>query len=125
MSYAGPPSICIAPDDLRVVAEALKLRLPLRGAETRRVARMHELLERSSELGRAMTQQTHCGRVHCQGSHGAGDLMADTATLQHAFAAYASLVRAVADEYRGVVDGVPSRFDRTIDAESAPLSVAS
>ena len=105
MSYAGPPSICIAPDDLRVVAEALKLRLPLRGAETRRVARMHELLERSSELCRTLTAQTHCGRVHCHGSHGAGDLLADTHALQSALAAYASLVSAIADEYRAVVDG--------------------
>ena len=125
MSYAGQPSICIAPDDLRVVAQALMLRLPLRGAETRRVARMHELLERSSELGRAVTAQTHCGRVHCQGSHGAGDLIGDTDALQRAFAAYASLVQAVAAEYRGVVDGVAPRFDFVIDAESAPLSVAS
>jgi len=125
MSYPGPATVCIAPDDLRVVAQALMLRLPLRAAESRRVSRMHELLDRSSELARAVVAQTHCGRVHCQGTHGAGDLVADTDALQVAFAAYASIVQAIAEEYRSIVDGVPLRLDRVADAGPAQLSVAS
>jgi hypothetical protein len=115
MSYAGQTSIRIAPDDLRVVAQALMLRLPLRAAESRRLARMHQLLEVSSELGRAVGAQTHCGRVHCQGSYGAGDLIGDTETLASALVAYASLVHDVATEYRAIVDGSAPHFDRSAD----------
>lgn len=99
-------SIRIAPDDLRVVAQALLLRLPLRAPESRRLAYMNTLLAASTELGRSVTTHTHCGRVNCQGSHGIGDLLADTEALQSALATWASLVQEIANEYRGVVDGM-------------------
>jgi len=107
-----PPTTTIALDDLQIVAHAFLLRLPLRTPEARRVARLRELLEISSELGRQLAAQTHCGRVHCQGSHGTGDLHADTAALYGTLAAFGALTRAIADEYRHLVDeAVPPAFD--------------
>lgn len=105
MSYDGNMTVRIGLDDLRVVSEALMLRFPLRAPESRRVARMRELLECSGELGRAIGTQTHTGRVHCQGSHGIGDLSMATESVQSALVAWASLVQEIAAEYRGVVDG--------------------
>ena len=90
-------------DDLETASEAVMLRFPLRQAETRRLQRMSELLEAGSELGRVLTRHTQHALVHCRGSHGTGDLVADAHALYDALTTYAALVRDVADEYRSVI----------------------
>jgi hypothetical protein len=97
------PSVTITRDDLEIVAEAMMLRFHLRGSESRRVARMREQLATASELCRALNTHTHHALVHCQGSHGTGDLQADTAALYDALASFALLVHEVAGEYRATV----------------------
>jgi hypothetical protein len=104
MPDSTPPSVLIRHDDLRVAAEAMLLRLPLRTPESRRVAHCRALLDASAELARLMAAHTHCGRVQSQGSHGTGDLVADTEALYAALAAFADLVHDFAGEYRLVVD---------------------
>jgi hypothetical protein len=129
MTDNTPPSVVIHQEDLRVAAHAMLLRLPLRTPETRRIARVRELLDVSSELTRLMAAQTHCGRVQCQGSHGTGDLVAQTETLYESLAVFGALVQEIAREYRKVVapdaspslDGFPMLS--TAASASAPSAV--
>lgn len=100
-----PPSLAISHEDLLVAAHAAMLRLPLRAPETRRVARVRELLDASAEVARVLRAQVHTGSVHCQGTCGTGDLVAETEILYQALARFAGLVHETADEYRRVVDG--------------------
>jgi hypothetical protein len=108
----------ISHEDLRVVARAALLRLPLRAPETRRIARMRELLEASVELSRALAAQTHMSRVHCQGSYGTGDLLAETDALCESLDAFGALVAEIASEYRGLVSDAP-----TLDLLPEPAQV--
>ena len=95
-------SATIARDDLQVIAEAMLLRLQLREKESRRVARMRELIAASSDLSGALSVHTHHARVHCQGSPGTGDLIGESEVLFRALATFAGLVRDVAQEYRAI-----------------------
>ncbi|HKG94551.1 MAG TPA: hypothetical protein VKA84_21740 [Gemmatimonadaceae bacterium] len=90
-------------DDLETVSEAVMLRFPLRHAESHRIERMRELLDAASELNRALTQHTQHAVVHCRGSHGTGDLVADAGVLFDALATFGMVVRDVAAEYRSTV----------------------
>lgn len=99
-------------DDLAVLTEVAMIRLPLRAPEVHRLQRMQMLLDAEAELARAMAAHTHCGRVNFRGSHGAGDLGAETDAFFAALDRYAQLVRDVASEYR-----------RFVTAPSAPLDL--
>ena len=105
--------VVIEHDDMQVVAEAMMLRLQLRGSEARRIERMRQLLTTASDLCRALSAHTHHALVNCQGSHGTWDLERDTRELHDAFAAYGSLVRDIAREYRAVAReaAVPADFE--------------
>jgi hypothetical protein len=102
------PHPAIAPDDLDVLAEVAMMRLPLRAAESQRIEAMRVLLEAAAELSRALASHTHCALVNFRGSHGAGDLRAETDALSAALDRYARLVRETAAEYRRLVRD-PSR----------------
>ena len=86
--------------DLEAVASIAMLRLPLRGPECARAARMRTLLSAASELSRVLASHTHTMLVNCQGSHGTGDPTLVTAELTDALRRYSDLVRQTADEYR-------------------------
>ncbi|MDB4882106.1 MAG: hypothetical protein JWL95_872 [Gemmatimonadetes bacterium] len=88
--------------DLAVVAEAVTARFPLRAGEARRLARMRLLLASAADLNRTLATHTHRSLVHCQGSHGVGDIAVDTHALFEALGAYAALIRDTADAYRGL-----------------------
>ena len=87
-------------EDFAVVAEAVMARFPLRAGEARRLARVRELLTQSQELNRLLGAHTHRALVHCQGTHGIGDVAADSHSLFDALAAYSVLIRDIADTYR-------------------------
>jgi hypothetical protein len=121
-----PPTVTISHEDLLVAAHAMLLRLPLRSPETRRVARIRELLEVSAELSRALRAHVHCGSVQCQGSYGAGDLVAETEILYETFAHFGALVHEIAADYRKVVDGtVEPVLDVPVMLPAAPLPTPS
>ena len=90
----------IAHDDLVVLTEAVMVRLPLRGAESHRVERLQGLLDAASELSRALAAHTHCARVNLRGTHGTGDLSAETDALSAALEHYARLLQEIGGEYR-------------------------
>lgn len=77
-------------------------RCPSRAGEARRLARMRELLTQSQELNRLLAAHTHRALVHCQGSHGIGDVAADAELLFDALAAYGELIRDTANMYRAL-----------------------
>lgn len=115
MTESVPPSVVIRHEDLRIAAHAMLLRLPLRTPESRRIARVRELLDVSAELARLLAAQAHCGRVQSQGSHGTGDLIADTEAFYESLAVFGALVHEIATEYRRVAD----------PADSVPLGMLS
>jgi hypothetical protein len=90
----------ISHDDLSIVAEAIMLRFPSRAHESSRVERMRELLRTASDLARALSVQTQHALIDCHGTHGTGDLRADTDILYAALASYAAMIKEVAAEYR-------------------------
>jgi hypothetical protein len=96
-------SAAISQENLQIVAEMMVMRLPLRAAEQRRVARVRQLLAAEAELGRAVSAHTQHGLINCQGSHGAANLGDDTAALFRALVSYAALLGEVASEYRSLV----------------------
>jgi hypothetical protein len=98
-----PATSVISRDDLRIVAEMVEMRLPLRTPEQRRVQRAREVLAAEADLARAISVHTQHALISCQGSHGAANLADDTASLYAALANYAAVVREVADEYRPLV----------------------
>jgi hypothetical protein len=89
-------------EDFAVVAEAVMARFPLRAGEARRLAKMRELLAQSQELNRLLAAHTHRALVHCQGTHGIGDIAADSNSLFDALAGYGVLIRDIADTYRAL-----------------------
>jgi hypothetical protein len=122
MSGPDRTTIVIEREDLRVLAQALMLRLPLRAQESRRVARMRELLDCSAELTRVLAAQTHSGRVNCHGSHGIGDLEAETDALIDALAEYATILRDVAAEHRAIVTRHVDDVELSSGAISMPIA---
>ncbi|MEO8333510.1 MAG: hypothetical protein ABI664_00960 [bacterium] len=114
--------------DLTAVATVVTARLPIRDGEARRLARMHQLLASAGELNRTLATHTHRVLVHCQGSHGVGDIATDTRALFEALADYAALIRETADAYRwletdmdvqmrlDVGDDSPSELHATLSA---------
>ena len=93
----------IAVEDLDVVVAAVTARLPIREREARRLERVGELLAASAELARRLTAQTKCALIDAHGSHGTGDLTAETEGVVEALDRYAALVHEVAMEYRYLV----------------------
>lgn len=89
--------------ELELVSEAVMLRLTDSDAEVARMSRMRELLWAASELTRALSLHTQHALVDCCGTHGTGDLAADTRTLHAALMRYSQLVRLVAAEYAPVI----------------------
>jgi hypothetical protein len=123
MTANSQPAVVIAQDDLRIVAHAALLRLPLRTAEMRRIARVRELLDVSTDLARILAAQAHTGRVHCQGSYGTGDLVSDTSALYETLAVFGALVHEIAGEYGRIVDDVPvPLLDLTMPVADAPMA---
>jgi hypothetical protein len=104
MSPAHPPRppsrVTIAHDDLVLLAEVAMLRFPLRGAESHRLEQMRTVLDAAADLARALESHTHCALVNHRGSHGTGDLAAETVLLSAALQRFGWLVAETAAEYR-------------------------
>jgi len=94
--------------DLEALAGIAMMRLPLRAPEYRRLQRMRALLDAATELTRRLGSHTHAMLVNCGGTHGVGDLRAETSALFDALEAYTTLVHDVTAEYESLL------------AESAP-----
>lgn len=101
MSSLFPTGVTIAHEDLATTAEVAMLRFPLRAAESHRLERMRTLLEAATDLAKRLEAHTHCALVNYRGSHGTGDLLAETEALSTALDRYGRLVAEVALEYRG------------------------
>ena len=112
-------TISISRRDLAVVAEAVTARFPLRAGETRRLARVRQLLASAGELNRMLAAHTHRVLVHCQGSHGVGDITMDSQALYEALAAYAVLIQETADAYRGLEDDTEVQMRLDVGRDSA------
>jgi hypothetical protein len=90
----------IAHEDLALLAEVAMMRFPLRAAESHRLERMRTLLEAASDLTRTLEAYTHSTLVNYRGSHGTGDLVADSATLGVALHRFGQIVGETAAAYR-------------------------
>jgi hypothetical protein len=88
-----------AQQDLDAVSDVAMMRLPLRAAEWQRLQRMRALLDAATELTRQFGSYTQCMLVNCGGSHGVGDLSAETEAMFGALERYATVVREIAAEY--------------------------
>jgi hypothetical protein len=100
MSAFSPSGVTIAHADLELLAEVAMLRFPLRGAESHRLEQMRAVLDAAADLARTLESHTHCTLVNHRGSHGTGDLAAETAALSAAFQRFGRLVAETATEYR-------------------------
>lgn len=92
-------NITIASDDLETIAELITMRFPLRGPESRRLARMRGLMTLTADLNRTLSVYAQHALVHCQGTAGTSDLSADTAALNRALRAFAAEIQIIAGEY--------------------------
>ena len=108
MSPASLSGVTIAHADLALLAEVAMLRFPLRAPEGHRLERMRTVLDAAAALARTLEAHTHCALVNHRGSHGTGDLVAETAALSAAFQRFGQLVAETADEYRRFAPGAPS-----------------
>ena len=97
---AAAGRVSLSREDFESVANAVMDRFSLRAAEGRRLAMVRELLATAAELNRTLATHTHRSLVHCQGSHGVGDIAADTVALFEALDAFATRLRDTADAYR-------------------------
>ena len=95
-----PTAVAIAHEDLAVLSVVAMLRYPVRTAEQHRLERMRAVLDAASELSRRLESHTHCALVNYRGSHGTGDLVAETEALSAALQRYGQLVAETAVEYR-------------------------
>jgi hypothetical protein len=121
-----PTASVISREDLRIVAEMVEMRLPLRAPEQRRVQRAREVLAAEAELARAISVHTQHALISCQGSHGAANLADDTASLHASLAHFAAVIRDVADEYRSLVRAseMPLPMLQAFEGSSKPLQVS-
>jgi hypothetical protein len=92
-------ALTIDTEHLRTVAELITMRYPLRGPETRRVARLRSLLGAASEVNRSLSIFLEHALVHCHGTAGTSDLTADTVALDQALRAFSVEVESVARDY--------------------------
>jgi hypothetical protein len=106
---AVPRDVTHSIDELRMLAEICLLRLPIREAESRRAARMRTVVAAAADLTKALGDHTHCMLVNCQGSHGAGDLAAETERLHVAFANYCEVLRSVTKDHRRLLEAQEER----------------
>ena len=95
-------------EDLQVVAQLGLLRHSAEDAEARRAAAMRVVADAAAELTRALTSHTRCFLVNCQGSHGAGNLLEETALLHAALVQYAAIVQHTVRERRQIDGSVVS-----------------
>ena len=100
MSSIVPTGVHVAHDDLALLAEVAMMRFPLRAAESYRMERMRSVLEAAMELTRTLESHTHCALVNYRGSHGVGDLAAETEALSVALQRFGRVVGETAAEYR-------------------------
>lgn len=102
MSSPFPTGVAIAHEDLALLSVVAMLRYPVRAAESHRLEQMHAVLDAAAELARRLETHTHCALVNYRGSHGTGDLVAETEALSAALQRYGRLVAETAIEYRRV-----------------------
>lgn len=99
-SSSRATGVTIAHADLALLAEVAMMRFPLRAAEAHRLERMRTVIDAAAELARRLEAHTHCALVSYRGSHGTGDLVAETEALAAALQRFGWLVAETAIEYR-------------------------
>ena len=123
MSALPPIGVHIAHDDLTLLAEVAMMRFPLRAAESYRLERMRTVLEAAVDLSRTLESHTHCALVNYRGTHGVGDLVAETEALSAALQRFGRVVSETAAEYRRGVqrrEALADPFSRVVvDAQLA------
>jgi hypothetical protein len=100
MSSISPTGVAIAHEDLALLSVVAMLRYPVRAAESHRLERMRSVLDAAADLARRLEAHTHCALVNYRGSHGTGDLVAETEALSAALQRFGRLVAETAIEYR-------------------------
>ena len=99
MNASTPPSTAIVHDELATLAEVVLARLPLRAAESRRIAAMSELLAAEAALVNCLSEHLHCVRVNFAGTHGSGSLPTVTGDLCRALEGFADQVHRITADY--------------------------
>jgi hypothetical protein len=94
--------ITLASSDLDVLARLTAARFDDRGQEAHRLAQLDELNGAMSAVSRALAALGRHSISECRGSHSKWDVTEDTRAFYDALCTYASLVRAVAGEYRAL-----------------------
>lgn len=94
--------ITLASSDLDVLARLTAARFEDRGQEARRLTQLDELNGAMSTLSRALAALGRHSISECRGSHSKWDVTEDTRAFYNALSTYATLVRSVAAEYRGL-----------------------
>ncbi|HEV7993399.1 MAG TPA: hypothetical protein VGP25_16355 [Gemmatimonadaceae bacterium] len=113
----------IEPLDLQAVAAALCCRFGEPSAEANRLSTLHELLDTSRALARALDEFTKVASAHYRGVHCTSDMRSDAQHLHSALSAWSDSVFAAGLTYRAWKDGerVALRNDRATD-EAVVLS---
>ena len=102
MEHSMPSEATIRLEDLQMIAQLGLLRHAAEDAEARRATAMRAVADAAADLTRALGSHTRCFLVNCQGSHGAGNLLAETELLHAALVQYASIVQYTVRERRQI-----------------------
>ena len=98
--------IRIEPLDLPAVAAAFCCRFGESSAEARRLTSLHEVLDTSRSLARALDDFVKIGGEHYRGVHCASDMQTDVDRLTRALTAWSESVCAASVTYRAWQRGV-------------------
>ena len=125
MEYSMPSEATIRLEDLQMIAQLGLLRHSAEDAESRRAEAMRTVADAAADLTRALGSHTRCFLVNCQGSHGAGNLLAETELLHAALVQYAAIVQHTVRERRQIDGSAPSESRKTGAREGRAASSAS
>lgn len=121
MTHVQRNALVVTSEDLSTIAELITMRFPLRGPETKRVARLRTLLAATAELNRTLSTYSQHALVHCHGTAGTSDLSADTVALDNALRTFCAEIESVARDYGDAVNAPhPSGFE-DVGAEMAAM----
>jgi hypothetical protein len=95
----------IEPLDLQAAAAALCCRFGEPTAEAQRLTTLHDLLDTSRALARALDEFTKVAGAHYRGVHCTSDMRGDAGHLTNALSAWSDSVLAAGATYRAWKDG--------------------
>ena len=96
----GAEPTVVEPRDLEAAAAALCRRFGEASAEAYRLSSLHDVLNSSRALARALDSFTSIAAEHYRGIHCTADMRGDAQRLSHALAVWADAVSAAGSVYR-------------------------